>query len=136
MTDAEYKKLSIFFSNFSEVMYDNFDIDNYTDEELIEFAIWHTYSNNYNAIINVTDSEHYYLIISADTIFDVIDRYFGISVMHKSVSYIDDPNHWNYGQYLYLFKDGYYYFTGADGEPLKWSEIGAFYDNGDVHLAL
>lgn len=131
ITDDEYKKLSVFLSNFSEVGFDNFDIADYTDEQLIEFAIWHTYINNYNAIISVTDSEHYYAKISADTIFDVVDKYFGISVMHKSVGYIDDPNHWNYGQYLYLFKDGYYYFTGADGESLSWSEIVEFYDNGD-----
>ena len=131
MTDAEYKKLSIFLSNFSEVMYDNFDIDHYTDEELIEYAIWHTYRNNDNAIINVTDSEYYYAKISAETIFNVIDRYFGIKVTHKSVGYIDNPEHWNYGQYQYLFKDGYYYFTPADGEPVRWSEVEEFYDNGD-----
>ncbi|WP_349943953.1 tetratricopeptide repeat protein [Lacrimispora sp. BS-2] len=130
-TDDEYKKLSIFLSNFSELEFDNFDAADYADEQLIEFAIWHTYLNNYNAIINVTDSEHYYLKISAGTIFDVVDKYFGISVMHKSVGYIDNPDYWNYGQYQYLFKDGYYYFTGADGEPLKWSEIVEFYDNGD-----
>nr|WP_288827911.1 tetratricopeptide repeat protein [uncultured Clostridium sp.] len=130
-TDEKYKKLSIFLSNFSEVWFDNFDISNYTDEQLIEFAIRHTCWNNYNAIINVTDSENYYAKISGDTISDVIDKYFGISVIHKSVGYIDNPNHWNYGQYLYLFKDGYYYFTLADGEILPWSEIIEFYDNSD-----
>lgn len=130
-TDEEYKKLSIFLSNFSEVGFIDFDIADYKDEQLIEFAIWHTYSNNYDAIINETDEAHYDLKISADIIFDVVDKYFGISVIHKSVGYIDDPNHWNYGQYQYLFKDGYYYFTGADGEPLSWSEIVELYDNGD-----
>ncbi len=131
ITDDEYKKLSIFLSNFSEVTLDNFNSADYTDEQLIEFAIWHTYMNNYNAIINVTDNEHYHAKISSDTIFNVVDKYFGINITHKSVGYVDNPDYWNYGQYQYFFEDGYYYFTPADGEPLKWSEVVEFYDNGD-----
>lgn len=130
LSDAEYKKLSIFFSNFSEVHFEDFDSVYYTSEQLIPFAIWHVYRNNEKEVIPVSD-ELYNAKISAQIIENIINKYFEIKVEHQSVGYDDIPNSWKYGKYDYLYEDGYYYFIPADGAPLSWSEVEEFYDNGD-----
>ncbi|MDR0813514.1 MAG: hypothetical protein LBO63_05895 [Oscillospiraceae bacterium] len=131
LSDADYKKLSIFFSNFSEVHFSDFETNNYTDEQLIEFAIWHIDRNNIKEVKPVDNSEYYSSRISAAAVENTADKYFGLSVNHKSVGYVDNPAFWNYGQYTYLYQNGYYYYSGADGDPLTWSEITEFIDNGD-----
>jgi tetratricopeptide (TPR) repeat protein len=130
MTKAEHKTLHTFLSNFSELGMGDFDANNYTDDELISFAIWHTDRNSYNLIVS-SDIEHYSGKISAERVESVVERYFGIRVKHKSVGYIDDPKHWNYGRYTYLYEGGYYYYMGADGEPLRWAQATMLIDNRD-----
>lgn len=124
LNDSEYEKLSIFFSNFSEVSFDDFDAENYSNEQLIKYAVWHTYRNNFSEVIIANDFEHYGAKISAQFIEYIVSRYFDLQVQHQSCGYMD-------GEYTYLYRDGYYYFNPADGEPLIWSEVVEFYDNGD-----
>ncbi|MGL6197421.1 MAG: WG repeat-containing protein [Lachnospiraceae bacterium] len=131
LDDSEYEKLSIFFSNFSEVSFSDFDAEHYSNEQLIEYAIWHTYLNNFNDVTITNDIEFYNAKISAEFIEYIVSRYFDIHIQHQNCGYIDDPDKYNYGQYSYLYKDGYYYFMPADGAPFTWSEVVEFYDNGD-----
>jgi len=131
MSKAEHRALHIFLSNFAEVGMREFDADNYTDDELIEYAIWHTYRNNGNLISYSPNREYNSSAISGSTIATAIARYFGISVKHKSVGYVDNPNYWNYGQYIYPYEDGNYYFSPADGDPLGWAQVTSLIDNND-----
>ena len=131
MSKSEHKELHMFFSNFVEVGMSSFDANNYSDDELITFAIWHTYQNNQKSISYSVNNEIYSSKISSETVSAAVERYFGIRVKHKSVEYIDNPNYWNYGQYTYLYEDGYYYFMAADGEPLCWAQVTALNDNHD-----
>jgi hypothetical protein len=135
MSKAEHKALNIFFSNFAEVEMNDFDVTNYSNSALIDFAIWHTWINNANAIlpsegIYNDDNYEYPCRISADTVEAAVKRYFDISINNQSV-YYDDPNYSDYGKLQYLYKDGYYHFDGADGAPITWSQVNELYDNGD-----
>jgi hypothetical protein len=129
MSKAEHKALHTFFSNFSEVGMNHFDSANYSDAELIEFAIWHTYRNN-SSLIDYS-SEDGRGKISADTIKIAIEKYFGCSITNLSIGFVDNPNFWNYGQYTYEYKNDYYYFMPADGDPLKWSQVTSIIDDGN-----
>jgi tetratricopeptide (TPR) repeat protein len=130
MTKAEHKTLHTFFSNFSEVGMGAFDANDYSDDQLISFAIWHTYRNSHN-LITPANREYYSGKITSERVSSVVERYFGIRVRHKSIGYIDNPNFWNYGQYTYLYEDGYYYFRDAygEGEPLRWAQVTRLIDN-------
>jgi|GEM_PF-2221145 len=131
MSKTEHKALHTFLSNFAEVGMREFDADNYTDDELIEYAIWHTYRNNWNLISYSPNREYNSSAISGDVIATAITRYFGISVKHMSAGYVDNSNYWNYGQYMYPYEDGNYYFSPADGDPLGWAQVTSLIDNND-----
>ncbi|MDR1778671.1 MAG: hypothetical protein LBR14_02810 [Clostridiales Family XIII bacterium] len=129
MSKADHETIHTFFSNFSEVAMENFDSSDYTDAELIEFAVWHTYRNNEDLIIY--DSAEGNLKIPESVIAAAIEKYFGLQVSNQSVGYVDNPNYYNYGTYNYEYRDGYYYFTGAMGGALLWSQVTSLLDNGD-----
>ncbi|MDR3277627.1 MAG: zinc ribbon domain-containing protein [Oscillospiraceae bacterium] len=117
MTDEDARLLNVFFSNFSEVHFGDFSAARYDDADLIVFAIWHAYRNNTNALTPVGTGE---LKISQTTVENSVEKYFGVTgVRHQSVGN------------AYRYADGGYYFYGADGDPLSWSQVEEFYDNGD-----
>ena len=131
MSGVEHKKLHTFFSNFVETGMTEFDATKYTNDELIEFAIWHIYRNNQREISYSNSNQHYMGNVSSDIVASVVDKYFGIRIMHVSVGYIDNPNYWNYGQYTYLYDEGRYFFNPADGDPLRWAQVTSLIDNND-----
>ena len=133
MTRSEYAALNEFMSAFPEVWLYEFDAGNYSDERLIEFAIWHIYRNAPASMLYVY-TENYDIRIEASTIAYLIDDFFGIRVAHQSAGYIDNPNYWNYEEYTYLYEDGYYYFNGADGEAPHWAQVTELAENRDGTL--
>lgn len=131
MSVLERKALHMLFSTFAEVGMSDFDVSDYTDDELIEFAVWHTYERNVSAVSFDTGKQYYGGKISAETISTIVKELFDIKVKHKSVGYVDNPNFWNYGRYNFLYEGGYYYFNSADGAPSRWAQATEFCDNLD-----
>jgi len=118
MSKAERTALNTFFSNFSEVCLDEFDADNYSVNILVDFALWHNYRNSFRRF---SSADNGYLKLSDSHVEQAIYRYFGISNIDHT-SYSSD---WNY------YRNGSYYLMGAEGDPLYWSQVTYFTDNGD-----
>ena len=81
----EWKKLNVFFSNFSEVFLDSFSEGEVTNDELIRYGISHNYHNNPNLIEKVSSTSGR---LAARYVEASVKKYFGIAqVMHHSVGY-------------------------------------------------
>jgi hypothetical protein len=118
MSKPERTALHTFFSNFSEVGLREFDADSYNVNELVDFALWHNYRNNWSRF---SFADNGFLVLSSSHVEQSIARYFGIT----SVDHTVYTNDWNY------YQNGSYYLMGANGEPLSWSQVTFFADNGD-----
>lgn len=83
--DKESKRhINIFLSNFSECFMNSFDINNYSDKQLINFAVSHNYKNNYKLFEST--NEEFTLRISKNHIDKTIDKFFDIKkIKHQSV---------------------------------------------------
>ncbi len=80
MSDEERMDVSIFLSNLSEAGF-TFDSDKYGEaENLINFAYIHAIINSYSMII--VDGE--YEGLSAANVDNILDRFFGYTVPHKT----------------------------------------------------
>ena len=126
MTKAERRAANIFFSNFSESYFDDFNIDNCDETKLIAFALRHIYINRFMDFLFVGDN---YLRISPDRVNQVLTRFFGMTIRSMENFSISDSA---YPQY---YKDGYIYYPDwynlGDGEPALWSHVTRLVDNGD-----
>jgi len=118
MSKAERTALHTFFSNFSEVGLREFNAGSYSVNELADFALWHHYRNNWSRFSYGEDG---FMILSSGDVEQAANRYFGIS----DINHAAYTNDWNY------YRNGAYYLMGADGEPLSWSQVTSFADNGD-----
>lgn len=115
MSNVQKKELNTFFSNFSEVYVDDFDISNYKDEDLIFFAIIHSIANFRDRI----KFENNRMFIDQAYIDKDINRFFGVKVKHKSV-------------YDFTYSSGRYTWRPADGEQYNhFCHVAGFYENGD-----
>ena len=121
MSKAEHKALNTFFSNFSEVGLDNFNIADYRVNQVVNFALWHDYRNNFKRFSAADSTNSGYLKISADYVMGNLDKYLGILNIDLS-SYSDTLNY---------YRNGYFYLMGADGAPLRWSQVTSFVNNAD-----
>jgi len=118
LSNEEKRKLNVFFSNFAEASFEEYDCDNISAETLIAFAFAHNR-------INRTSKEEYDMFTSpyfesimgirTEVMDKIIGKYFGVSVPHN-----DTVSKNKFGRYDgWAFKDGYVYTCAADG---------AFYD--------
>lgn len=138
LTDAKEKELNVFFSIFSNLLHDEYDINENknANDSLLQFAIFYEYvsyalfycQNSYDAnetdIYKIPHSEFAYddvgcAIIPDSYIDSVLLRFFNISsISHHSLPWCE-------------YKDGNYYFMPAEGEMLKYPKVTNLYNNGD-----
>ena len=128
----EKKKLNIFFSNFSEAFMSDFDADNVDINDMADFAYIHNFVNNRDNVFAEKIENPYYknmcMGISEDTFDYTIQKYFGISVPHKtSVQQLSG------GQYQgWIFDDGKVFRGAASGESYDiFSVVTELYDLGN-----
>ena len=119
MSKAERTALHTFFSNFSEAYLNEFDANNYSVNTLIDFALYHNYYNYFKRFTYTDDYK--YLRIAENHIEQAIYRFFGIT----NIDHMAYSSDWHY------YRNDSYYLAGADGEPLYWSQVTYFADNGD-----
>ncbi len=128
----QFKLMSTFLSNFTEVRLYDFDLkksgdDNLlhlgdpSDPHLIRFGIWHNYVNNYQTRIKpcpVKGCKHGSLVIEAKYAAESVKKFFDIDLKHRSVEASDQP-------YFdpYYFDGKYYHFEGADGDPAYFARV-------------
>jgi hypothetical protein len=109
--DKEMKrKINIFLSNFSECFFDNFNIVEAKDDELIRFAVSHNYKNN-NQLWLPGDSD---ITTKIDVKFieKTIEKYFNITeINHKSV-----------GNEI-VYRDDFYFIQQAAGEVIPFVQV-------------
>ncbi|MDR3209644.1 MAG: hypothetical protein LBT36_03345 [Oscillospiraceae bacterium] len=121
MTDAELRALNIFFSNFSETRFPDFDIDAYDVTSLLAFAVHHDVINNPGRFVIAYGGEPD-AALAPSYVENAMLKYFGVSgVTHQSagawVTYSDGKYHWHD-----VF-EGAPWFAG--------SQVAEFFDNGD-----
>jgi len=109
--DRESKRrINIFLSNFAECFGVGFDMNNYSDKQLINFAVSHNYKNNYQLFEST--NEELVLRISKNHIDRTIYKYFGIKkIKHQSV----DKE--------ITYKNDYYKMPIADGESTPFCQV-------------
>lgn len=118
MSREERIALHTFFSNFSEAWLLEFNSDNYDINGLVDFALRHNYRNYFDRF---SFGENGFFMLASSYVEQTISRYFGISGINHA-AYTSD---WHY------YRDGVYYMMGANGDPLAWSQVTHFADNGD-----
>ncbi len=115
LSAEEHRKINIFFSNFSEMWFKDFDSNNYNLEDLIDFAYMNTKINN---VPNIKYEDSYYYIDKIN-VEKTINKYFGLNISHKSV-----------GKFEY--RNGRYYIPAADGDNyFGFSQVDKLIDNYD-----
>ena len=112
-------KLDTFFSNFSEVYVEPFAKGKTSNKALISFGIRHNEINKPERVQTVHGSSALDQRIAAKLIEPSVEWYFGRKITkHESV-----PG--------YAYKNGYYYWPGADGEGPTFSQITKLMDLGN-----
>ena len=76
MSDADWRALNIFFSNFCESRHGDFDAAGYDDTALISFAVSNNVIKNRKLFKEDAAEGHYY--IGKDRVNATIEKYFGI----------------------------------------------------------
>ncbi|MGE5607555.1 MAG: hypothetical protein ACM3YE_17920, partial [Bacteroidota bacterium] len=108
---GEWKKLNTFFSNFSEVFLRPFERGQISNEELVNFGIFHNKINNYKLFQAYNSSD---LKLDKKYVEASVEKYFGIkTITHEST-----------GDATY--KDGYYFISDGAGEVYLFSQVTKF----------
>lgn len=122
LTIEERKKLNIFFSNFAEAFFDEYDSNNYSSSDLIQFAFLHNRVNRTSPEeYDMFESPYFEYVMGfkASVMDTLINRYFGVTVPHKDTVFKN-----SYGDYEgWAFKDGYVYTGAATGESYDYFAI-------------
>lgn len=126
LTDAEHKKLNIFFSNFSETYVKAFDKGKISDSELINFGFHHNNINNYKRIKGENINGTTYFVLSKEYVFESINKYFGIDISNHKLENGQKIT----GTYL-KYSNGKFYMPAASGETYPFSQLTKLIDNGD-----
>lgn len=109
------KALNIFFSNFSEANFGDFDINGYDEDALINFAIKHN-RINYRKRIQLNGNREE---LDGSYVSQTIDRFFDLSIDNRSIS-------------GYEYRNGNYIWAAADGEQFwEFTQVDNLYDNMD-----
>lgn len=126
LTDAEHKKLNIFFSNFSETYVKAFDKGKISDSKLIHFGFNHNYINNTNRIKGESINGNAYSVISKEYVFESINKYFGIDMSSHKLE-----NGQKITGTALKYSNGNFYMPAASGETYPFSQLTKLIDNGD-----
>lgn len=120
MSDADWKALNLFFSNFIETGFEDFNINNYDKKALIEYAIHHNAINNSENFKDDASGDDY---ITKPVIDATTQKFFGIKDI-KVNDFEDDFQAVRNGKYYWLdIFEGSPWFAGG--------QVTEFYDNGD-----
>ena len=138
ITPQQRVQMSVFLSNFTELLMMGFEAAKLTREELIDFGIWHNYRTNYKSRIvqcGKKQCDFGGLCIDSKYVAESVKKYFNVALQeHGEVS----AKHARYGW------DGKkYHFDGADGEALWYARVKDVYESdagqlkltGEVYLA-
>lgn len=118
LTNEEIKNLNTFFSNFSEVMLPSFSRNELTDEELINFGVFHNKINNYSRFEKDGENK---IKIKKEYVDESVKKYFDTKITQaQSTNEI-------------TYSNGYYSVYESDGESYVFSQIYSLYDclNGE-----
>ena len=121
-SDKQLKAMGLFLSNFTELGFLELSTEEMTRPEsypdLVRFGVWHNYINNFKSRIASNpegSGEKGDLRIEATWVEESVLKYFGLKIKaNRSVDQSDPP---------YFFKDGYFYFWGADGEGVWFARV-------------
>jgi hypothetical protein len=113
---AEWKKMNIFFSNFSEVFVKPFEKGKINNSPLIEFGIFHNKFNNDKLFIPYGSS---HLKLDKKYVEASVEKYFGIKLINHET--IEDAT----------YKDGFYIIPESAGEVYIFSQVTKFVDIGN-----
>ncbi len=123
---AELEKMSVFLSNFTELGLRTFSAAEVLDEdkpyEMINFGIWHNFINNFQTKMQGGDpkGKDGDLSISKEDVEETVKKYFNYAIKkHASVK----PPYEYSKEYIYVWKDGKYFFGGADGEAAYHARV-------------
>lgn len=112
-------KINVFLSNFAE---QNFRAYPCSDYEMLMFGYMYAKVNNREVLEN--NSTHYY--IAKSNMDSILNRFF-----NKTVSLSDDMV-LTQNNYPVTFKDGAYYFPGADGASVSYCAVATgMFENSD-----
>jgi hypothetical protein len=115
MDSGKRQALNIFFSNFSEVSFGNFNAKAYKDSDLINFSILHNYINADNTI----KVDGLYFTIKESYVAESVKKYFGLTIKHQKTD-------------QYSYSNGIYKWPAASGESFaNFSQAVAMYKNKD-----
>ena len=121
MNNADWKALNIFFSNFCETNFNDFNAKSYDEKVLIEHALYHNVVNSSNSFKNDPATGDKYL--TKATVDATIMKAFGISGI-KAKDFEAD---------FFACKGGKYYWLDIfEGSPwFAGGQVIEFYENGD-----
>jgi len=115
LTSEEQKKLNTFFSNFSEVNLKPFKRGEISNDELINFGVYHNYKNNPKYFEKSGEGN---VRLKEGYVVNSVQKYFGLTLgEQKSTPDIK-------------YKSGYYYIPEADGEAFTFSQVEKVIDIG------
>ena len=106
MSDSEKKDLNVFFSNFSEGFFVNYNYQLVNDDDVIDLAYVHVVVNRNGKSGVFYDEKNTYIPLSV--VNEVADKYLGITLSGKPTQ------RWN-------FDGTNYYRPSADGDPKYYS---------------
>lgn len=110
------KKLNTFFSNFSEVQMEPFDPITLSDEQIIDFAVFHNHINNYKRFENAGNNK---IKIKKEYIEETAEKYLNRKISkHQSTEKVN-------------FSNGCYVIEDASGEAFYFSQLEELSDMGD-----
>lgn len=117
MSDSEKKDLNVFFSNFSEGFFVNYNYQLVNDDDVIDLAYVHVVVNRNGKSGVFYDEKNTYIPLSV--VNEVADKYLGITLSGKPTQ------RWN-------FDGTNYYRPSADGDSVdKFSIVNSLTDLGD-----
>lgn len=126
----ELKRMSTFLSNFVEVGMNEFDIETLNRDELVAFAIWHNYRNNFTSRIVPCkgDCEYGDITIDGKYVAESIKKYFNIDFKdHGSIESVMLHSHYDGKRY---------HFGGGEGDPLSTAKVKEVFsdDSGKLRM--
>jgi len=139
---AELKKMSVFLSNFTELFFNNFDVETGgSDErthlgdkgnmvELINFGVMHNYINNFKSRIapdKTRKGVSAYYVIDGKYVAESVKKYFDLDVKHQDV---------NEEGLVYDYDGKFYHFEAGDGEGRYYADVKEVFKRDDGTLRM
>ncbi|MBQ4528661.1 MAG: hypothetical protein II998_11395 [Clostridia bacterium] len=107
MSAPEKREVNIFLSNFSEAFYDpNNDYYTSFEEQKLSFAEIHLSLNSWNEVSYDYSNNYGYVVISAESVDRVLNRFFGSTIPHETPANSE----------LWFYNNGKFYRPASSGE--------------------